>query len=98
MNFIFMGIGPFIVLISLNGLTLRSLIFHLKQQNPASNATTYEDRNKSGNLKQKFSHPNQFQLENLAHDQLNFNSINSKKKFILRFSDFINLISILNKN
>ena len=48
MNFIFMGLGPFVVLISLNGLTLRSLIFHLKQQNPSS--TAYDDRNKSGNI------------------------------------------------
>ena len=51
MNFIFMGLGPFVVLISLNGLTLRSLVFHLKQQDPASNAATFEDnRNKNGNV------------------------------------------------
>ena len=49
MNFIFMGLGPFVVLISLNGLTLRSLIFHLKQQN--SSSTAFDDRNKSGNVK-----------------------------------------------
>ena len=64
MNFIFMGIGPFVVLISLNGLTLRSLIFHLKQQNPTSNATTFEERNKSGNVKKGPVPPIPFPFEN----------------------------------
>ena len=48
MNFLFMGLGPFVVLISLNGLTLRSLIFHLKLQNPSSSTAIKEERNKSG--------------------------------------------------
>ena len=48
MNFLFMGLGPFAVLISLNGLTLRSLVFHQNLQNPSSSADIDEKRNKSG--------------------------------------------------
>ena len=49
MNFIFMGLGPFVVLISLNGLTLRSLIIHHKLQNPIEKEdSTSKNRTKSG--------------------------------------------------
>ena len=48
LNFIFMGLGPFIILISLNGLTLRSLILHLKLDNPLSNAFVNEERSNPG--------------------------------------------------
>ena len=58
MNFIFMGLGPFVVLISLNSLTLRSLIIHLKLQNPTSRVPTPAVRmnsNKSGKNMFSFS-------------------------------------------
>ena len=78
MNFIFMGLGPFVVLISLNGLTLRSLVFHLKQQNPASNATAFEDnRNKNGNLMKNLAFTNSRWFNRLILDQFNSNQINS---------------------
>ena len=50
LNFIFMGLGPFIILISLNGLTLRSLIIHLKLENPLSSAFVNEERSKPGKI------------------------------------------------
>ena len=45
-----MGLGPFIILISLNGLTLRSLIIHLKLENPLSSAFVNEERSKPGKI------------------------------------------------
>ena len=50
LNFIFMGLGPFIILISLNGLTLRSLILHLKLENPLPSAFVNEERSKPGKI------------------------------------------------
>ena len=53
-----MGLGPFVVLISLNGLTLRSLIFHLNLQNPPLNAANNEQRNNSGKAMYSSHHSN----------------------------------------
>ena len=49
-----MGLGPFIILISLNGLTLRSLILHLKLENPLSSAFVNEERSKPGKIIPKY--------------------------------------------